>query len=87
MSVADPKHPVRVYLLQDNKPLDKTEAGVDVQFDSQGSYLDVSNPRMYYLVKNTAFGSHLLALEPQQSGFVLHSFTYGNDCQQDFEQR
>ncbi len=87
LSVSNPKKPVRVYLLQDGKPLDPGEAGVDVHFDSQGSYLEVSSPRMYYLVKNAAFGSHLLLLEPDAPDFVLHSFTYGNDCQQNFDQR
>jgi thiol-disulfide isomerase/thioredoxin len=87
LSVADPKKPVRVYLLQDGKPINQSEAGVDVRFDTQGSYLDVSTPRMYYLVKNTNFGSHLLVIEPQHADFVLHSFTYGNNCQQDFEQK
>jgi thiol-disulfide isomerase/thioredoxin len=87
LSVADPKKPVRVYLLQDGKPLAQNEAGVDVHFDTQGSYLDVSTPRMYYLVKNSEFGSHLLTLEPERAEFVLHSFTYGNNCQQEFEQK
>lgn len=87
LSVEDPKKPVRVELLQDGKALDQSEAGVDVRFDAQGSYMEVSSPRMYYLVKNPAFGSHLLTLEPQRSDFVLHSFTYGNNCQQDFEQK
>jgi thiol-disulfide isomerase/thioredoxin len=87
LSVANPKKPVRVYLLQDEKPLDSSNAGIDVQFDSAGSYLEVSIPRMYYLVKNPAFGSHMLTLEPQSQDFALHSFTYGNDCQQDFEQK
>jgi hypothetical protein len=41
---------------------------------------------MYYLVKNPAFGSHLLVFEPEAPDVVLHSFTYGNDCQHDFEQ-
>ncbi|HUJ32916.1 MAG TPA: redoxin domain-containing protein [Candidatus Acidoferrum sp.] len=86
LSAKNPRKPVRVYLLQDGKPLTQAEAGVDVRFDSQGSYLEVGEPRMYYLVKNTAFGSHLLTLEPQASGFGLHSFTYGNNCQQEFEQ-
>jgi hypothetical protein len=87
LSANNPKKPVRVDLLQDDKPLDSTGAGVDVRFDSQGSYLEVSSPRMYYLVKNPAFGSHLLALEPQAANFELHSFTYGNNCQQDFEKK
>ena len=87
LSVSNPKKSVRVYLLQDGKPLDRSEAGIDVHFDSHGSYLEVSGPRMYYLVKIAVFGSHLLVLEPESSDFVLHSFTYGNDCQQDFEQK
>ena len=87
LSVADPKKPVRVDLLHDGKPIPQSEAGVDVHFDTQGSYIEVSAPRMYYLANNTNFGSHLLALEPQHADFVLHSFTYGNNCQQDFEQK
>ena len=87
LSVRNPKKPVRVYLLQDGKALLREDAGVDVQFDSQGSYIDVAEPRMYYLAKNTAFGSHLLTLEPQNRGLDLHSFTYGNDCQQNFDPR
>ncbi len=84
LSVENPKKPVRVYLEQDGRSLKQNEAGVDVRFDSQGSYLDVSEPRMYYLVQNPSFGSHLLTLEPQGKNLTLHSFTYGNDCQQKF---
>jgi thiol-disulfide isomerase/thioredoxin len=83
LSVDNPKKPVRFYLLQDGKPLSKDEAAADVQFDAQGSYVEVSESRLYYLLKNAAFGSHLLTLEPQGKNFSLHSFTYGNDCQQD----
>lgn len=84
MSVHNQKKPVRVYLLQDGKPIAHDAAGQDVQFDAQGSYVEVSEPRMYYLLKNLVFGSHLLTLKPQGSGFDLHSFTYGNNCQQNF---
>ncbi len=87
MSVKNPKKPVRVDLLQDGKPLPHEDAGIDVQFDSQGAYIEVSAPRMYYLVKNTAFGSHLLTLKAESPGLDLHSFTYGNNCQQHFDQR
>lgn len=87
LSVDNPKKPVRVELLQDGKPLDANDAGVDVHFDSQGSFVEVNEPRMYYLVKNPAFAAHLLALEPQSQDFALHSFTYGNNCQQDFDQK
>ncbi len=87
LSVTNPKKPVRVNVLEDGKPVAQNEAGVDVHVDAQGSYLEVSEPRMYYLVKNPAFSSHLLILEPEAAGLVMHSFTYGNNCQQDFDQR
>ena len=83
---AKPKKPVRLDLLQDGKPLDSSAGGVDVHSDPNGSYVEVSEPKMYYLVKNPAFGSHLLVLKTA-SDFILHSFTYGNNCQQDFEQK
>jgi alkyl hydroperoxide reductase subunit AhpC len=82
LSVDNPKKPVRLNLLQDGKPVGRNEAGVDVEFDQQGSFVNVSQPRMYYLLKNSEFSSHLLALEPQGNGVDLHSFTYGNNCQQ-----
>jgi len=84
--------PVRVYLEQDDKPLARADAGRDVQFDAKGAYLDVADPRMYDLVKNgdeeaplkNRLPEHVLTLKPQTQGLVLHSFTYGNNCQQNF---
>ncbi len=87
LSPEHPKKPVRVYLLQDGKPLDKSDGGQDVHFDANGSYLETDEARMYYLLKNPSFGAHLLTLKPQAPGFTLHSFTYGNNCQQNFEAR
>lgn len=86
MSVSNPRKPVRLYIEQEGKALDKSNAGVDVQFDDKGSYVEISEPRMYYLVKNPAFGAHGVRLIPEAVGFDLHSFTYGNDCQQSFDQ-
>lgn len=87
MSPENSRNPVRVGLVQDSAQLNKDNAGADVKFDSQGSYVEVSEPRMYYLIKNPALGSHLLSLIAETRGFTLHSFTYGNDCQQAFEQK
>jgi thiol-disulfide isomerase/thioredoxin len=87
LSVSNPKKPVRLDLQQDGKPLDSDAAGVDVHSDASGSYVEVGEPRMYYLVKNPAFGSHMLVLKAAASDLMLHSFTYGNNCQQDFEQK
>lgn len=84
LSLDNVKKPVRVYVLQDGKPLDKSNAGKDVQFDAHGSFIDVSEARMYYVVLNPAFAPHVLSLEAQGPGFTLHSFTYGNNCQLNF---
>jgi alkyl hydroperoxide reductase subunit AhpC len=87
LSAADPAKPVRLDLLQDGSPLPPEDAGKDVRFDAKGAYVEVGEPRMYDLVKNRAFGQHILALKPQGPGFTLYSFTYGNDCQQGFEEK
>ena len=79
-------HPSRVYLTQDGHPLTPANKGVDVQIDGQGrSYIEVREPRMYYVVQNPEFGSHTLQLFPAGSGFTLNSFTFGNDCQTHFD--
>jgi peroxiredoxin len=75
----------RLYIKQDGKWLTKSEKGVDVQFDKDGrSYIEVREPRMYYLVANPAFGSHNVSLQPTRSGLTINSFTFGNNCQTDF---
>ncbi len=75
----------RLYIRQDGKDLAKENKGVDVQFDERGrSYLEVREPRMYYLVANPAFGSHTVSLSPTRSGLTVNSFTFGNNCQTDF---
>ena len=79
------EHPSRVYIRQDGKDLTAQNKGVDVQLDSQGhSYLEVREPRMYYLVSNPAFGSHQVELFPTRAGLAINSFTFGNNCQINF---
>lgn len=85
LSLDSTSKPVRVNLTQDGKALDKSDAGVDVRFDSGGSYIEVREPRMYYLIKNPSFGSHIVTLSPEKRGVNLHSFTFGNNCQQNFD--
>lgn len=78
-------HPSRLYIQQDGKNLTAENKGVDVQLDSEGrSYLEVREPRMYYLVQNPSFGEHTVALFPTQTGLTINSFTFGNNCQADF---
>ena len=86
-SVMNVQHgrPSRVYIRQDGKDLTKQNKGVDVQFDPRGhSYIEVREPRMYYLTANPKFGSHKVELFPTRAGLTINSFTFGNDCQTDF---
>ncbi|MGB9253430.1 MAG: hypothetical protein WCC25_01205, partial [Candidatus Korobacteraceae bacterium] len=53
----------------------------DVKFDGKGAYVEVTEGRMYYLVRSPRFTAHLISLEPEGPGLTLHSFTYGNNCQ------
>jgi peroxiredoxin len=78
-------HPSRLYIKQDGKYLNADDAGIDAQIDGENrSYIDVREPRMYYVAKNPEFGSHTLVLYPTRSGFTLNSFTFGNNCQAQF---
>jgi hypothetical protein len=77
--------PSALYVQQDGEDLTEANKGVDVKFDSQGhSYIEVREPRMYYLVQNPAFGAHTVTLTPTKPGLTVNSFTFGNDCQTRF---
>ena len=78
-------HSARLYIMQDGKYLTASDKGADVTIDSQGrSYIEVREPRMYYLVQNSQFGSHTVDLFPAADGLEIDSFTFGNNCQTDF---
>ncbi|HUY12045.1 MAG TPA: redoxin domain-containing protein [Terriglobia bacterium] len=78
-------HPQRLYIRQDGKDLTAQNKGVDVRLDAQGrSYIEVREPRMYYLVQNPDFGAHGVDLYPTAKGITVNSFTFGNNCQTDF---
>lgn len=75
----------RLYVKQDGQDLTPKNKGADVRFDENGhSYIEVDEPRMYYVVQNPEFGSHLVQLFPTRGGITINSFTFGNDCQVDF---
>jgi thiol-disulfide isomerase/thioredoxin len=73
--------PIRIRLFQDGSPMPKEGAGADVKFDANGAFIDVTESRMYYVVRSPAFSAHLIALQPESPGLGLHSFTFGNNCQ------
>ncbi len=73
--------PIRVNLFQDGSPLPKETAGTDVKFDAKGPYLEVTEARLYYLLRSASFTAHLVSLQVQDAGLTVHSFTFGNNCQ------
>jgi len=78
-------HSARLYIMQDGKYLTAADKGADVTIDSEGrSYIEVREPRMYYLVQNPQFGSDTVELFPTADGLMIDSFTFGNNCQTDF---
>lgn len=69
--------PFRLYILQDGRPVPRKDAGADVRTDAGGqSYVWVDAPRMYRLIRNQAFGRHVLELATDAAGFELYSFTF-----------
>ncbi len=77
--------PSWLYIQQDGKDLTAANKGMDVRLDAQShSFLEIQEPRMYYLVANPSFGSHSVTLIPTAAGLTLNSFTFGNNCQTQF---
>ena len=72
---------VRIDLFEDGSPLPKDNSGADVQIDSKGAYMEVDGAHMYYIVRSPNLSAHLLGLQSEGSGVILHSFSYGNNCQ------
>ncbi|MGB7292658.1 MAG: redoxin domain-containing protein [Thermodesulfobacteriota bacterium] len=67
----------KIVIMQDNKYLDREDAGDDVEFESNGeSYIVVRDPKMYNLIKNKDVGSHLLQLSTNSNGFSAYAFTF-----------
>ena len=68
----------RVRVLLDGKPLSRSQAGKDVEFDNAGnSYVTVGEPDLYRLVELPEFSSHELQLAVNTPGLSLFTFTFG----------
>jgi len=71
--------PVLVKVTLDGKPLPKDKSGDDIVHDDKGdSFIKVSAPRMYHIVKSKVWGIHDLAMYPKDSGFAVYAFTFGS---------
>jgi hypothetical protein len=69
--------PVRVSVQLDGKPLSKDQAGSDVQWDSEGSYLTVAENRLYDIVRTQDYRSHELKLATNANDLCLYTYTFG----------
>lgn len=69
--------PVEIEVRQDGRPLQREQATPDTRFrDSGESYIPVHASRMYLLVVNRDFGTHLLELECRMPGLAAFAFTF-----------
>ena len=76
LGVSDMKT-VRVDVQLDGKPIDKRQAGADVQWDSNGSYLVVTENRLYDIVRSKTFETHELKLVTSAEDLRLYAYTFG----------
>ncbi|MBI3912521.1 MAG: redoxin domain-containing protein [Armatimonadetes bacterium] len=71
------ERPVRVWVLQDGKPVARADRGEAIRYTADGrSYVVVDRARMYNLVKNAAFGHRELKLVAQGPGLGVYTFTF-----------
>jgi len=69
--------PVRVSVQLDGKPLSKDNAGSDVQWDLEGSYLSVAENMLYDIVRTPDYGSHELKLATNANDLCVYTYTFG----------
>lgn len=68
--------PREVEIRQDGKPLAQSSATPDVRFRDGRSYITVARPRMYAIVDNKTFGTHILEFITRQPELALFAFTF-----------
>ena len=66
----------RVDVTQDGKPISHDDAGKDIQFDGNNSYITVDAPRAYDIVMNKHYAKHELKFTPQRYGVGFYSFDF-----------
>jgi hypothetical protein len=66
----------RLWILQDERWLEREEAGADVRFDGRGaSYVEVKEPGLFALVRPSA-RTHVVKLSPESAGPTIYAFTF-----------
>jgi thiol-disulfide isomerase/thioredoxin len=67
-----------VVVTQDDKPLAEIDMGDDIRQVNGKSILHVDAPRMYRIVNNNDYGSHVLKLASTSDAFEIYAFTFGS---------
>ncbi len=76
--VASAKKPVRVKVFVGGEPLTKEMAGEDIIFENGQSYVNISDERLYGLVKSTkGISVNQLELLIESKGLQAYTFTFG----------
>ena len=69
---ADPTLEVRL----DDRPLAPDEAGDDITFEGDRSFVQVTRPRLYSLTRHSAFEEHQVELILRTPGVAIYTFTF-----------
>ncbi len=71
------ENPLRVDVELDGHGLEEGKAGADVQWDGNGSYLQVRENRLYDIVRTKNTETHELKLVTNNEGLRLYTYTFG----------
>ena len=68
---------IDVVVTQNGQPVEKADAGSDIQYDTDGrSYVSVDIPRAYDLIENKHWGSYDLRLYPKSQDLSLYELSF-----------
>jgi len=71
--------PYNVYVKQDDAFIKPEDMGEDLKVDIEGkTYLEITEPRMYRIIKNSKFSNRLLKLYSASDAFEIYAFTFGS---------
>jgi len=65
-----------VVVRQDGRPLTVEESGADIMLDGDETVVDVTEPRMYRLVRNRQAGTRELEIWTRKPGLEAYAFTF-----------
>jgi len=67
----------QVFVSQDDAFLTPENKGTDISIDGEGrSFLLITEPKLYNVVKNKEFGEHKLKLSSRSNGFAIYSISF-----------